>query len=138
MTDHPPVELPEETIQRYLTELARLGARYGIELRPDVETRSMRIVPISPDYGGYYARRLDDGPRVLLPYQHGHALDDPADVLGDDMHPSAREEQARCWLEDNAEALADERRAARLGDPFPAAFRSARGAVDPHRDLDIY
>ena len=138
MTDHPPVELPQETIQRYLTELARLGARYGIGLQPAVETRSMRIVPISPGHGGYYAKRLDDGPRVLLPYQHGRALDDSTDVIGDDMHPLAREERARCWLEDNAEALADERRAARLDDPFAAAFRSSRGAVDPDLDLDIY
>ncbi|WP_265499574.1 hypothetical protein [Paracoccus beibuensis] len=98
--------VPAQTLQRYLSDLARLGVRYGIELQSDLETGCMRLVPLTPEQGGYYAERVDDGPRVLASYGSGMAWDDPTDgVVGDDMHPDARAERARRWREDNAEAI---------------------------------
>lgn len=129
-------DLPPEALQRYLSDLARLGVRHVIELRPDPETGTMRLVPAMPEHGGYYASRVDDGPPVLLPYDSGRAEWAADDVVGDDMHPSARQDRAREWLADNAEALADKGQRARPGDSFPAAFTAARGTVDPGMDLD--
>lgn len=102
MTD----SIERDTLQRHLSDLARLGARYGFELVPDIRQGSMRIKPISPKQGGYLAERVDDGPRVLSSYGSGVARDDPTDgVVGDDMHPTAREKRARQWSDENAAAI---------------------------------
>lgn len=139
MTNNCSVELPQETLQRYLSDLARIGVRYGVELRPDPGTGCMRIAPISANHRGYYAQRFDDGPRVLLAYDSGRARDGLADsVAGDDMHPAARQERIKHWTEENAEALANERRrAVPPDDPFLTAYRATGGTASPELDLSI-
>ncbi len=100
--------MDRETLQRFLSDLARIGARYGIELEPDIRTGSVRIKPITENQGGYYAERVDAGYRILSSYGSGMLWDDPTDdVVGDDMHPQARAERARAWREENAEAIAE-------------------------------
>lgn len=102
--------LDHEVLQRFLSDLARLGARYGVELVPDAATGAMRLAPLSPKQGGYLAERVDDGPRILASYGHGVEWDDPTDnIVGDSFHPTAREERARRWYEESAEALNQER-----------------------------
>lgn len=99
--------IDRETLQRFLSDIARIGARYGIELEPDIRTGSVRIKPITENQGGYYAERVDAGCRILSSYGSGIMWDDPTDdVVGDDMHPQARAERARAWREENAEAIA--------------------------------
>lgn len=99
-------DLDPEALQRFLSGLARLGAQYGVELVPDAATGAMRLTPLSPEQGGYLAERVDDGPRVLSSYGHGMEWDDPTDdIVGDSFHPIAREERARVWREENADAL---------------------------------
>ncbi|MBI6630930.1 hypothetical protein [Pontibaca salina] len=98
--------LDRETLQRFLSDLARLGARYGVELVPDADSGVMRLAPLSPEQGGYLAERIDDGPRVLSSYGNDVQWEDPTnDIVGDSFHPIAREQRARIWLEENAEAL---------------------------------
>ena len=92
--------------RHYLSELARLGGRYGIELVPDMRWGSVRLTLISPEQGGYYAERVDSSCRVLASYGSGKAWDDPMDdVVGDDMHPDARAERAEAWRKENSEAV---------------------------------
>lgn len=97
-----------DTLQHYLSDLARIGARYGIEIRPDGDAGSLRLLPLSPDHGGYFAERVGDGQYILLSYKNGPNWDYANEcIVGDDMHPSARAERARKWREDNAEAIAE-------------------------------
>jgi len=120
--------IPRDQLQRFLSELARLGACYGVELEPDIGHGSMRLRPISPRQGGYAAERVDARFRVPTSYGHGVAFDHPTDdVVGDDMHPEAREERARIWREENAEAIAGQ---ARIG---PTRFS---GQLPWNNDVD--
>ncbi len=112
-------KIERERLQCYLSELARLGAKHGIKLEPDVRHGSMRIKPITEHHGGYYAQRVDDGPRVLVNYDSGHAQELPAEnIVGDDMHPTARDMRAREWRENNAGVI-DERNRKSAADLLP-------------------
>jgi hypothetical protein len=118
-----------ERLQLYLSDLARLGARYAVELVPDMQHGGVRLKPIAGQQGGYLAERVDAGHLVLRSYDHGASPEvSPADVVGDDFHPEARAERARLWKVENAEAIAEQAaRALSVDDPFARAFRNARG-----------
>lgn len=122
--------LDREMLHRFLTDLARLSASRGIVLDTMQGDGMVRLAPLTDWFGGYAAERVDEGPRVMASYGHGMAWDDPTDdVVGDDVHPDARQEQAREWQKEKSEALADNR--------FREKFLQARGAVDPDTDLEI-
>ncbi|WCQ99101.1 hypothetical protein [Paracoccus aestuarii] len=108
-----------DNLQHYLSALARIGARHGIEIRKEGDAGSLCLLPLSPDHGGYFAERVGDGQYVLLSYETGGGLDYACGrIVGDDMHPSARAERARKWREDNAEAIAEENKRVLLWRPL--------------------
>lgn len=101
--------IPRDHLQRFLSDLGRLCARYSVELEGDRETGAMRLKPITPEQGGYVAERVDDGPRVLSSYDSGVRWDDPTDdIVGDDCHTEALAERAHRWREENSDAYKEQ------------------------------
>ena len=68
-----------ERVQRFLTDLDELYARHGLWLDTGGMDGLVRISDEQEEFGGYLARRIDDGPPILG--SHG-----PGFATGREMH----------------------------------------------------
>ena len=95
--EHPPWLAGDSVaLQRFLSDLARLSARHKVVLDMMQGDGLVRLTPLADWFGGYVAERVDNGPRVMSIFGHDMVWDDPNDdIVGDDVHPDAREHRAR-------------------------------------------
>ena len=92
-------------LRRFLSDLARLSIRHEVILDKMQGDDLVRLIPLTDWFGGYVAKRVDDGHLVMSSYGHGVAWDELTDaIVGADMHPEARAKRAAQWRDENAEA----------------------------------
>ena len=96
----------EARLKAFLDGLASLSARHGyaIESTP----QGARLIPFD-GIGGYLARPLpQSGHYDIDCYSAGMDRTDPGEeIVGEDWSPAAREDRARRWREENADAIAE-------------------------------
>ncbi len=120
-------ETETDRIQRFLDALGRLSADHGVWI--DNSARGTLLDVRADRAVGYHAWPWPGGGRPGIYeidcYTAGRAVEGDGVIVGEDHSPAAREERARAWREENAEALnssrddvlrmLDEGRASRLG-----------------------